>query len=228
MNCCQPNRIVKGFTLIELLVVIGIISLLIGLLLPSLQRARSQAQRVKCMDNMRQVGLALLMYASGNRGYLFPDHMGYDAESIGPVFPDNGRADEFHNVWTVPILGRWDAPIMSCPADADPGERHSYLLNEYIAYYNEKYGRRLPHQISPSVVIVMGEKVSTQPDFYMNYGDYAAGVVEEFRHGRETGSNYLMLDIHVESRVLDSSPSQAVLDPWDFGDGLGIKLVRGE
>src|ERR1700722_14971512 len=120
MNRFHPIRVAKGFTLVELLVVIGIISLLIGLLLPSLQRARSQALRVKCMDNMRQVGVALLIYADENSGYLFPDHMGYDAESIGPVFPDNGRPDEFHHVWTVPILGRWDAPVMTCPADVDP------------------------------------------------------------------------------------------------------------
>ncbi|MGH7179035.1 MAG: prepilin-type N-terminal cleavage/methylation domain-containing protein, partial [Tepidisphaeraceae bacterium] len=61
-----------GFSLAELLVVIGIIGILIGLLMPSLSKARAKAQTVQCQSNLRQLGVILHAYVNENRGWLFP------------------------------------------------------------------------------------------------------------------------------------------------------------
>ena len=67
---CSKHQSARGFTLIELLVVIAIIAILAGMLLPALGKAKQSGQKAKCLNNLRQMGLAMIMYADENEGLI--------------------------------------------------------------------------------------------------------------------------------------------------------------
>ncbi|MHC4244247.1 MAG: type II secretion system protein [Planctomycetota bacterium] len=73
----------RGFTLIELLVVIAIIAVLMAILMPALNRAREQGKRMVCLGNLKQMGLAWIMYADDNEGKLVNGAIGYSNVDTG-------------------------------------------------------------------------------------------------------------------------------------------------
>jgi len=150
----------SAFTLIELLVVIAIIAILIGLLLPAVQKVREAAARMKCQNNLKQMGLGAHNYASTNNtlppgaGPLpanYPTHVQRPstAAMILPYLEQANKYNQFDFTYDVhvatsppappshPLARTQDVPVFICPSDPSGGVQQSadgpYGRNNYLA-----------------------------------------------------------------------------------------------
>ncbi len=117
-NPTQPSE-VRGFTLIELLVVIAIIAILAGMLLPALGKAKAAGKKTKCLSNLHNMGLAMLMYAD--------DHDGFIPRGNNPVWwqvltPNLGASAKD---------GYKKVQIYTCPSYPDKRQLICYVVNAW-------------------------------------------------------------------------------------------------
>src|SRR3954471_11757398 len=128
LTCSKP----RAFTLIELLVVVAIIAILAALLLPALARAKEKAKRVACVNNLKQVGLGLRLWADDHDGK-FPWKV---PKSDGGRMPDGSGTDYVNLQLAAAASELVTTKILLCPSDTGRTQPTDFstLLRSSISY----------------------------------------------------------------------------------------------
>lgn len=156
----------SGFTLVELLVVIAIIGILVALLLPAIQAAREAARRSQCLNNLKQIGLAVHLYHDAMKK-LPPSRMpcwhGTWASAIWPYLEEGAIAQKWD-----PVLGYYEQPLDN-------------LTTQVPSYYCPT--RRAPPQLS-----VDGDTRGSTPHRPGALSDYAVNIGDGIKYQGDSGN----------------------------------------
>jgi prepilin-type N-terminal cleavage/methylation domain-containing protein/prepilin-type processing-associated H-X9-DG protein len=208
-----------AFTLIELLVVIAIIAILAGMLLPALARAKQLARAASCLSNLRQVAIAVRLYADANNDELPRTQHSAIAHRQYPwgraIAADLGQNPV---TWTNLLRG-----VYHCPADKRTdewsyGQNVYYELNPERDHYAGKpdVWRKTGSVARPAATILDGENAS-EADHIMPHLWVSPVDTEDLdsrRHGE--WANYSFLDGHSQARRLEAvfNPDHGI-DLWN-------------